>query len=580
MFERASVGIALVRQDRRILHANPAFVRFLGRPLPELRGCSLSDFAHVEDAEATRELFERMRIPGSAPTSLEARFVRADGSLRWGSLGLTREDDSASSHIVAVLQDTSERKRLESQLLHQAFHDALTRLPNRALLRDRIERAIERASRTPHGLTLLLLDLDNFKDVNDTQGHAAGDLLLKSVADRLLSATRGSDTVARLGGDEFAVLLENVDDHGGIEALLDRIIGSLRRPLSLPGAHSVTPSASIGVAVYSGSEGTEELLRNADLAMYDAKLVSRGRWAVFDPAMHDAALDRVTMETDLKQALARCQLVDRPRLHNTARFPAFGARTPAPAEFHLAYQPIVHLASGRVTALEALARWQHPKRGAVPPDWFIPVAEQNGSIIALGRWVLREACRQAVRWNEESAAQPVAITVNLSGRQLAREGIVSDVDAILRETRLAPELLVLEITETAVMQDAACTLDRLVALKALGVRLAIDDFGTGYSSLAYLQRFPVDLLKIDRVFADGLRDGAPESMALIRTILALARTLSLTTVFEGIEDAAQCARLRELGCESGQGYHFGRPITADEVLTLMARRTDADASVG
>lgn len=576
VFDHASVGIALVNHDAAIVHANQAFERFLDRSLDELRGRTLTSYAFGEDAKETVALFHTIANSSNASGTVEGRFVRADGSIRWGALSVTHAckpdeaNETRAARAVVVLQDISERKLLESQLVHQAFHDALTRLPNRALFHDRVERALKRAARAPAGLSVLLLDLDNFKDVNDTLGHAAGDELLQVVAERLLSATRGSDTVARLGGDEFAVLLEQVDDRGGIEAVLDRIIGALRRPVQLHAERAVTPSASLGVAIYTGTENTDELLRNADLAMYDAKLVSPGRWTVFEPAMHAAALDRVTMETDLKQALARCQLLDRPRLHDTGRFPAFGSTAARQAEFHVAYQPIVHLESGRITAFEALARWQHPQRGPVSPDWFIPVAERNGSISTLGRWILREACMQAATWNRGREGSPISITVNLSGRQLGHEGIVSDMDAILRDTKLSPELLVLEITETAIMQDAERTLSRLRDLKQLGLRLAIDDFGTGYSSLAYLQRFPVDVLKIDRVFADGLRDGPHESAALVRTILALAHSLSLTTVFEGIEDAVQCERLRALGCESGQGFFFGRPVCARDVGPLIA----------
>ncbi|MEP7382721.1 MAG: EAL domain-containing protein [Gemmatimonadota bacterium] len=584
VFEHASVGIALLGRDAGILHANHAFEQFLDRPLAELRGRELTDFSFGDDAPSTVALFrenhEKLDNHEATGTSgtVEARFVRADGSIVWGALSVARAGEVSASRFVAVLQDITERKLLESQLVHQAFHDALTRLPNRALFHDRVERALEHASREPRGLAVLFLDLDNFKDVNDTQGHAAGDHLLQVVAERLLSATRGSDTVARLGGDEFAVLLEHVDDLGGIEAVLDRIIGVLRRPVQLQEERTVTPGASLGVAVYSGTEGTDELLRNADLAMYEAKARSPGRWAVFEPSMHAAVLDRVTMETDLMQALERCQLLDRPRLEDTGRFPAFQksfrpvlrqAATDQ-SEFHVAYQPIVDLVTGRVIAFEALARWRHPRRGDVSPEAFIPVAERSGIINTLGRWVLREACSQAVRWNCGRTEAPIAITVNLSGKQLAHEGIVSEVDAVLRETGLPPHLLVLEITETVIMQDAENTLVRLMDLKRLGVRLAIDDFGTGYSSLAYLQRFPVDVLKIDRVFADGLRDGRNDGAALVRTILALAQMLSLTTVFEGVEDAGQCESLRALGCASGQGFFFGRPGSVGEVDRLLS----------
>lgn len=577
VFEHAAVGLALTDRDARILHANAALEQFLGRPRSDLRGRSLASHAFGDDAGATREkLAEFARSPETS-TKLEARFVRADGSIRWGAL-MVSKTGVGGAELVAMVQDTSERKLLESQLVHQAFHDALTRLPNRALFRERVERALERAARGATGVTVLLLDLDNFKDVNDTQGHAAGDQLLQAVAERLLNATRGSDTVARLGGDEFAILLENVEERGGLEAVLDRIVGVLRRPVQLEPERAVTPCASLGVAVYSGIEDPDELLRNADLAMYEAKLMARGRFALFKPSMHAAALDRVALEGDLTQALARCELRARPHLRDTARYPAFVSSSAPPqargaerSEFHLVYQPIVHLASGKVVALEALARWEHPTRGAVSPEWFIHVAEKNGSISTLGRWVLGEAARTASAWNCADGAARVAVSVNVSGKQLAHDGIVADVASVLGETGLPPELLLLEITETAIMQDAEHTLARLLELKRLGVRLAIDDFGTGYSSLAYLQRFPVDVLKIDRIFADGLREGAQDHAALIGTILSLSRTLELTTVFEGVEEVQQFDRLRALGCDAAQGYFFGIPITASDVPALLAR---------
>ncbi|MGQ0647813.1 MAG: putative bifunctional diguanylate cyclase/phosphodiesterase [Gemmatimonadaceae bacterium] len=561
------VGIALLDRSSGIVHANAALEQFLGYTLVELRGRRMTDFSSPEDADEAlamvREVASGRRDGGAA----EGRFVCRDGSLRWGALSISSAGTSASVQFVAVLQDVTERKALEAKLVHQATHDPLTELPNRALFLDRVEHALSRSARGAERVAVIFLDLDGFKAVNDTLGHGAGDRLLQVVARRLLGATRGCDTVARLGGDEFAVLLGQIDALAGAEAVVERVVSSLRQPVEVGSDRSVSVGASFGIAVYSGLENTAELLRNADVAMYEAKLRNPGRWVVFDPAMQTALIDRVTLEADMRRALERCQLQDRPHMANTGVFAAFEAREKQ-TEFTVSYQPIVDLPSGRVTGVEALARWTHPERGAVSPEAFIPLAERSGTIGTLGRWILHEACRQGAAWNASRLDAPITMTVNLSGKQLEHEGIVAEVDAVLRDTGLAPEQLVLEITETVIMQNAESTLTRLQELKALGVRLAIDDFGTGYSSLSYLQRFPVDIVKIDRVFADGLRHGA-EGVALVRTILALADMLTLRTIAEGVEEASQREQLLRLGCTTGQGYLYGRPMSAADINALL-----------
>ncbi|MGZ8378578.1 MAG: putative bifunctional diguanylate cyclase/phosphodiesterase, partial [Gemmatirosa sp.] len=423
---------------------------------------------------------------------------------------------------------------MEAQLVHQAFHDPLTGLANRALFRDRVAHALQRTGRRREQVSVLFLDLDDFKTVNDSLGHAAGDRLLTTVAERLLNATRGCDTVARLGGDEFAVLLENTRDEEDALTVADRVAQALRAPLALE-ASELQMCASIGLARARPEDGPEELLRNADVAMYRAKHAGKGRTEVFAPEMHAAIVDRLALEADMRRAI----------------------NDPASAQFAVHFQPIVRLEDESVVGVEALARWNHPMRGPLPPTTFIPIAESSGLIVPLGAWVLREACRAGQRWTasrrETPDAPPLTLTVNLSGRQLQAPGLVDDVAAALTESGLDPASLVLEITETVIMQQTEANLLTLHALKALGIRLAIDDFGTGYSSLSYLQRFPIDILKIDKSFVDGLSRGGSDA-ALARTIIALGDTLALRCIAEGVEDDAQRTHLQALGCDYAQGF--------------------------
>jgi diguanylate cyclase (GGDEF)-like protein len=438
-------------------------------------------------------------------------------------------------------RDVTERRRLEEELLRRTRLDPLTGLANRAHFRERVEAALCRGRRTGEVVGVLFLDLDDFKRVNDSFGHAEGDALLVAVADRLRRATRGCDTIARLGGDEFAVLLEDVRD--GEAAVAERVAEAFSRVVSLRGAE-VLVTASIGVATSCPGLPADALLRNADVAMYEAKARGKGQYALFTPAMHAAVLVRLQLEGELRAAAAR-------------------------GEFMLHYQPIVRLDTGAVEGAEALVRWQHPERGLVMPSGFVAFAEQAGIIVPLGRWVLREACREAAEWQRPGA--PVNITVNVSARQLQEPSLVDDVRAALGDAGLPPSRLSLEITESVLMEHTEATLTTLHALKALGVRLALDDFGTGYSSLSCLDRFPIDILKIDRAFVDAVGDDQADPV-LARIVLSLGETLGLTTVAEGIEHARQVDGLRALGCELGQGYHFARPLPAAEFAALLASR--------
>lgn len=544
VFEQSGVGVALLTAKGLVVEANHALAELLGSTPDALRGEPLHGFCPADDAEQVAamevEVSEGMRVTASS----ETRYVRQDGDVVWGSLTLTRADDARDARLIAVVQDVTHRKSLEKELLRQAFYDQLTGLANRALFRDRVQHALSRASREREQVAVMFLDLDNFKGTNDTLGHAAGDDLLSIVASRLLNATRGCDTVARLGGDEFAVLLENVRGEEDATIVAERISHALSNPVELSSNVTVRVSASIGIARATPDDGVEELLRNADVAMYAAKGGSRGSHVFFDASMHAALVDRVTMESDLRRALEE-------------------------GEFWVAYQPIVALESHQVLGIEALLRWEHPTKGNIPPNDFISLAEETGLILRIGGWVLREACMRTAQWNAQRGdGKAFSVTVNLSVRQLESPSLVSDVESALASASLSPSLLVLEITENALMHRTEATLARLHELKQVGVRLAIDDFGTGYSSLSYLQQFPVDILKIDRSFTDGLMRGTHDD-ALARTIIALGDLLTLRTIAEGVEHARQHNRLRDLGCDYGQGYLFSRPLAPADMDRLL-----------
>jgi diguanylate cyclase (GGDEF)-like protein len=492
----------------------------------------------VLTADTTRETKERA-LSNGAKDFLTKPLERMEVLLRTRNLLETR-----LLHVALK----SENRELEAKLAHQAFHDSLTGLANRALFRDRVDHALARSSRGER-VAVLFLDLDNFKSVNDTLGHGEGDRLLHAVGTRLLKASRGGDTVARLGGDEFAILLEDVSHIDDILVVVTRIMESMRQPVALQG-REVTISASIGIAHALGAEQVDELMRNADVAMYRAKEDGKGRHAVFEPGMYAALLQRLELEADLRHAVDR-------------------------GELRVLYQPIVQLETGSVTGVEALARWQHPQHGMDSTATFIPLAEETGLIVPIGRWVLREACRQGRRWQLDAESRWVpTVSVNVSARQLQEATFAADVAAILAETQFPADRLILEITESALMSHTTSVVDRLSELKALGLRLAIDDFGTGYSNLSYLQQFPIDILKIDKSFVAQLatKDG---QTALASTIVGLATTLKLNTVAEGVEHADQRAQLVALGCRYGQGFLFAKPIDAEAISALL--QADAHA---
>ena len=435
-----------------------------------------------------------------------------------------------------------ELSRREEELSFLATHDALTGLPNRTLILDRTKQMLARSRRNQTPAAALFVDLDNFKDINDTLGHGAGDELLCGVAARLDGVIRETDALGRLGGDEFVVITEALTLDAGPELVAERLLGALQHPFAIgePAETPVVVTASVGIAVADGGSA-EDLLRNADIAMYRAKWEGRNRFAVFESGMRDSVRNRVELEMDLRGALEQGQ-------------------------FYLAYQPTIDLGDLRPTGVEALLRWRHPTRGTLEPEAFIPLLEESGLIVEVGAWVLGEACRQAAAWQESGL--PLEIAVNVSGRQLDSDQIADDVEAALTRSGLRPSALTVEVTETSLMRNVEETARRLAAIKRLGVRIAIDDFGTGYSSLAHLQRFPVDALKIDRSFITGLRDNS-EGETLIHSLVQLGKALSIETFAEGIEGQHELSLLRAEGCDSGQGFLFARPLEAGETEAFL-----------
>jgi diguanylate cyclase (GGDEF)-like protein len=445
-----------------------------------------------------------------------------------------------------------ELSRREEELSFMATHDSLTGLPNRTLILDRVEQMIVRSARNQTPVAALFLDLDNFKDINDTLGHAAGDELLCAVAARLDGVVRGADALGRLGGDEFVVISEAISLEAGLELVAERLLDALKQPFKL-GADKethLTVTASIGMAV-GDHTSAEELLREADIAMYRAKWDGKNRYVVFESGMHDTIQNRMELDMDLREALGN-------------------------DEFFLVYQPTLDLHDMTPTGVEALIRWKHPVRGIVQPDDFIPLLEETGLIVQVGKWVLVEACRQGAEWR--AAGHQIGMAVNVSGRQLDTDELIGDIKDALSRSSLDPEALTIEITETTLMRNVEDTARRLAEIKQLGVRIAIDDFGTGYSSLAHLQRFPVDALKIDRSFISGMKNNQ-EGETLLHTLVQLGKALSLKTFAEGIEEQQELSLLRAQNCDSGQGFLFARPLdvaTTEEFLNNWAGNATPD----
>jgi diguanylate cyclase (GGDEF)-like protein/PAS domain S-box-containing protein len=549
LLEGASDVVLVLDSRGEVLYASAPVETMLGLRGDALAGMNVAAVLSEQTARETLAVLGRLADTPGGAQALEWRLVRRDGVRIDAEANVVNQlHHPRVSGFVVNVRDVSARKALEEELRHRAFHDPLTGLPNRELLELRTVHALELLDRRDHRVALLFLDLDDFKYVNDSLGHEAGDQLLKEVSRRLAGCLRGADTLARLGGDEFAVLIEDVTSLGDVSELAERLLHSLEPVIELRGKPTYV-HASIGIALSEETDRPEnpsewgaELLRNADTAMYEAKRHGKNCFAMFETSLHRAALRRLDEKASLQQALERGQFV----LH---------------------YQPIVALEDGGIAGMEALVRWEHPERGLVPPLEFVPHAEETGLIVPLGRWVLQEACRQAAAWRAERPGERLSMSVNVSGKQLQQPSFVDDVRQALAASGLAPETLVLEITESALIEDTDADADRLRQLRELGVRLAIDDFGTGYSALSYLRRFPFDMIKIDRSFVRSM--STPQDAALVEGIITLARGLQLPVVAEGIEEDGQLSALRELHCALGQGYLFARLLDASGASDLL-----------
>ncbi len=520
-----------------IRYQSPSVGRVLGHDAEEMLGKGAFEYVHPEDATLVRKIFaSNLTVPGvHEPVSMRVRH--ADGSWRhMEAIANNLLDEPSVGGIVLNSRDVTERKALEERLAYQAFHDALTGLPNRSMIMAGLERALERSEEGRGEIAVLFMDLNNFKLVNDSLGHAAGDEALVEVARRLNECLGTGGVAARFGGDEFVILLEDLASEGEATEVARRIVEALDVPFQL-GDKEVFFSASVGAVLgaTSGLRDAASLLRAADVALHRSKATGAG-YAVFDSAMNVEALERLDFEADLRRAVDHGEFVS----------------------------------TGSIIGAEALVRWQSPGRGMVSPAKFIPLAEETGLIHPIGRQVLRQACSQARAWQGylPSGSRPV-VSVNLSAAQLKHPGFVREVARVIGETGVDPGTLILEITESMLMEDAEGSVETLCGLKALGVRIAVDDFGTGYSSLAYLKRFPVDYLKVDRAFVDGL--GREEGdTAIVRAVMGLARALGLEVVAEGIETVEQLDLLRDLGCDYGQGYYFARPLPSAEAGEFLA----------
>ena len=546
--------LTLIGSDGVMRFQSPGVRTMLGREADGLIGQPLGALIHPDDAPAARAQLTKVLARGLAATAnFECRVGHADGSWREVDTVMTNLlDDPEVEAIVLNSRDVTDRRSLERTLNRQAFHDSLTGLANRALFVDRVTHALDRAERQAGPVAVLFLDIDDFKMVNDSLGHPAGDQLLVAVADRLKASIRPGDTVARFGGDEFALLLESGQMPEAAHVVARRVAEALKAPIRI-GTADVTVRSSIGIALGQPPVDLPDgLLRDADLAMYMAKHNGKGRFEMFRPAMHEEAVRRLEMAADLRRGIER-------------------------GELEVFYQPIVNVQTATAIGAEALVRWHHPSRGLVPPVEFIPIAESTGLIVPLGKWVLTEACQQAQSWRR-SGLTPDAfyISVNLSARQLQDPALFDYVAEALGDSGLPARALVLEVTESVLMQDLDAALARLQALKGLGLRLAVDDFGTGYSSLSYLRNFPMDVVKIDKSFVDRIALD-PEGAAMVRSVIDLSAALGLTTIAEGVEQHDQLALLDELGCDNVQGYLFAEPMpNAQFVDALTKLRTDAE----
>jgi diguanylate cyclase (GGDEF)-like protein/PAS domain S-box-containing protein len=548
-FEDSPIGVALVDLDGRRFRLNRALCEMLGYSEDELL-CAYLEHVHPDDREISSEHLHRLLKEGSGNYTLERRYLHADEHVVWNltSVSLIQDSRGEPSHLVCLHQDITERKELEERLRHQAFYDSLTDLPNRSLFLDRLGHALDRAGREGNSLAVLLADLDDFKLVNDSLGHDAGNAVLVEVAKRLRRAVRPGDTVGRIFGDEFAILLEAPAGMEEANLVTQRIEERLREPFEAEG-QEVYVSPSIGISLGETAENEpKEVLRHADLAMYEAKSRGKAQHEAYNPDMDVRATERMNQERHLRRAIER-------------------------EEFEIHYQPKVLLETGAIAGVEALVRWQHPERGLLEACQFIQLAEKTGLINQIGPWVLKESCRQLKEWQERYSAQlglPFGICVNLSAEQIRQPDLTDSVASVLRETGLDPACLMLELSERTAKEDAEQTISKLRELKDLGVKLAIDDFGTGYCSLVYLEHTLLDFLKIDRLLVQRKREDDPEGCRkVISAMTSMAHSLDLAVIVEGIETEEQLANVKEIGCEMAQGYYFARPLPSEAIEPLL-----------
>jgi diguanylate cyclase (GGDEF)-like protein/PAS domain S-box-containing protein len=548
IFEDAVVGIFQSTPEGQYVHANRALAEMYGYSSPEQLMAEMKDISHQLLVEPTdyEELMRRLKEHG-AVRNFETQIHCKDGTQRWILANVQAIRDSTGKVLrkEGTIQDVTDRKAAESRVRFLAYYDALTELPNRTLLQDRLTKAMASARRHGEKVAVLFLDVDRFKTINDSLGHSVGDLLLKALADRLAETAREQDTVARLGGDEFVVVLTGVKDTADVVIAADRLLKAVCREFSIR-QHVLSITCSIGISLSpEHGDDPEALLKNADAAMYSAK-ERMNSFQFFTLEMNDRAIERLTLENGLRSALEK-------------------------KELFLAYQPLVDLSTQRIAGAEALLRWQHPTLGVVPPMKFIPIAENSGLIIPIGEWVLRTACTQAREWQKQGL-HDFSVAVNVSAVQFRQENFLQLVRRILEDTGLPVHCLELELTESLLISNAELTVQTLKELKSMGIKLSIDDFGTGYSSLSYLRQFPLNKLKIDRSFVNALSTDSRDT-ALTATIINMAKALNLTVIAEGVETPDQIRFLQSHSCEEAQGYYFGKPVSAAE-FTVMLRSKD------
>ena len=552
--EQSPLATLIFRPDGSALLSNAAWKKLWSLAKDgDSEGINVFEDAQIRAAGLLPYIEESM-VGGaviSPPLMYDPVRAGGEGTSRWVRAFVypVRDDNGTLTEVTLILEDITERRALEERLAHQAFHDSLTGLANRTLFADRLEHALVRTERQEDEIAILFIDIDDFKHVNDSLGHREGDLLLVEMAHRLGACLRPQDTLARFGGDEFIILLEDIDADTTSE-IAERLLREMRTPIAIDG-HELSVTGSIGVVLgNSGEIRAEDLLRSADAAMYRSKRGGKNRYGIFDPETDGLSINRLRLETDLRRAIER-------------------------KEFRVHYQPKVLLRTGEVVGFEALVRWEQPGRGLLPPSEFIPLTEETGLINPIFSWVLKEACRQLRSWQDRFPMDtPFTMSVNLSARQFHYPELVVEVAEVLRETAVDPGDLILEVTESAAMEDALSTRAIFRELKNLGVKLAIDDFGIGYSSLSYLKRFPVDALKVDRSLVKGIeRD--PANVAIVSAVVTLTRGLGLKTIVEGVETAGEFAKLRSLEAELGQGHYWWRASPPAEITELLTATFNA-----